>query len=183
MKKLAVIAAIVLLCASLGASRAAAQGPAGAGAGAPTTASAKSESSHKHSLNPVKWIKKDSKPASDQADVDAERNKKLGAKLQAQGVLPANTELKDACATFKELSNCVAGLHASHNLDIGWNCLKWDLTGVPTGADMSVCKGPESDKAWSLEKAIHAVKPDADAKAEAKGAEKQAQADLKEVGS
>lgn len=183
MKKLLVILAIVVVCVSLGATGAAAQGPAGAGAGAATTSSAKPDSSRKHSLNPVKWIKRDSKPASNRADADAERDKKLAAKLQAQGLLPANTELKDACATFKKLDNCVAALHASHNLGISWNCLKWDVTGIQTGADMSACKGPESDKAWSLEKSIHALKPDADAKAEAKNAEKQAEADLKESGS
>jgi hypothetical protein len=44
---------------------------------------------------------------------------------------------------------------------------------------MSSCQGSAGDKAMSLSKAIHAMKPDADAKTEAKNAEKQAKDDLR----
>jgi hypothetical protein len=44
---------------------------------------------------------------------------------------------------------------------------------------MSSCKGSAGDKSMTLSKAIHAMKPDADAKGEAKNAEKQAKDDLK----
>jgi hypothetical protein len=60
--------------------------------------------------------------------------------------------------------------------------MKSNLTGVQTSADMSSCKGSAGDKAMSLSKAIHAMKPDADAKAETKTAEKQAKDDLKSSG-
>jgi hypothetical protein len=176
MKKLVLLGAVALLSVSLGAKRAAAQGPQGAGAGG-ATASDQSHSSH--SLNPIKWVKKEPKSASDQLDSKADRNKKLTDNLHAQGVLPANTDAKDACADFKSLDECVAALHASKNLGLDFNCLKSNLTGVQTSADMSTCKGPAGDKALSLTKAIQAMKPDADAKAEAKNAEKQAKDDLK----
>ena len=57
--------------------------------------------------------------------------------------------------------------------------MKSNLTGVQTSADMSSCKGSAGDKSMTLSKAIHAMKPDADAKSEAKNAEKQAKDDLK----
>jgi hypothetical protein len=47
---------------------------------------------------------------------------------------------------------------------------------------MSSCKGSAGDKAMSMTSAIKAMKPDADAKAEAKAAEKQAKDDLKAAG-
>ncbi len=184
MKKQFVLAAVVALGVALGASRAAAQGPQGAGAGGGSSSS-KSDDSQKakksHSLNPIRWIKKDSK--NDRAEANVERDKKLGAKLHLQGLLPDGTELKDACVNFKELGDCVASLHASRNTGVRFDCLKWNLTGIQTSADMSACKGPESDKRVSLAKAIELNKPEADGKAEAKNAEKQAQADLKDAGS
>src|SRR5580704_4407906 len=180
MKKLVMVVALAMLTASLGASRASAQGPQGAGAGS-ASASA-SSSGGGHSLNPIKWVKKDPKSASDQLDSKDEQDKKLTANLQAQGVLPAKADAKSACENFKALDECVAALHASKNEGLDFNCLKSNLTGVQTSADMSSCKGPAGDKAMTLSKAIHAMKPDADAKTETKTAEKQAKDDLKAAG-
>ncbi|HTQ59183.1 MAG TPA: hypothetical protein VMI32_03105 [Candidatus Solibacter sp.] len=174
MKRLVLVLAVALLSVSYGANGAAAQGPQGAGAG-----SASSGSSSSHSLNPIKWVKKEPKSASDQLDAKDEQDKKLTSNLQAQGVLAANTDAKSACENFKALDECVAALHASKTLGLDFNCLKSNLTGVQTSADMSTCKGSAGDKAMSLSKAIHAMKPDADAKTEAKNAEKQAKDDLK----
>src|SRR5277367_991295 len=176
MKKLVLIVAVTMISVSFGAGRAAAQGPQGAGAG---SASSSSSSGSTHSLNPIKWVKKDPKSASDQLDAKDEEDKKLTASLQAQGVLAANTDAKSACENFKALDECVAALHASKNVGVDFNCLKSDLTGVQTGADMSSCKGSAGEKSMTLSKALHAMKPDADAKAEAKNAEKQAKDDLK----
>ena len=175
MKRLVMIAAVAMLSVSYGADRAAAQGPQGAGAGSASSSS----SSGTFSLNPIKWVKKDPKSASDQLDAKDEQDKKLTASLQSQGVLPATTDAKSACDTFKALDECVAALHASKNVGLDFNCLKSNLTGVQTGADMSSCQGSAGDKAMSLSKAIHAMKPDADAKTEAKNAEKQAKDDLR----
>lgn len=179
MKKLGLVVAMAMISVSFGAGKAAAQGPQGAGAG---SASSSSSSGSTHSLNPIKWVKKDPKSASDTLDAKDEQDKKLTANLQAQGVLPANTDAKSACENFKALDECVAALHASKNVGLDFSCLKSNLTGVQTGADMSSCKGPAGDKAITLSKAIHAMKPDADAKTETKTAEKQAKDDLKAAG-
>jgi hypothetical protein len=174
-----VVAAGMAVGLTLGAERATAQGPAGVGAS--TAASSSSSSSSSHSYNPIKWVKK-SKKSDDQVDSNTDRDKKLAANLQSQGVLPADKDLKSVCSTFKDLSDCVAALHVSHNLGLNFNCVQEDVTGVHTGADISACNGNVGEKAESLSKAIHALKPDADAKAEAKNAEKQAKDDLKEAG-
>lgn len=183
MKKTMLVVGVAVLSLSFGVGIARAQGPAGAGAGAAASSSSSgSGSGHSFSLNPVKWVKKDSKPASDQLDAKAEQNKKLTANLQAQGVLAANTDAKAACENFKALDECVAGLHVSKNLGLEWNCLKSNLTGVQTSADMSGCQGFAGTKAMSLHSAVKAMKPDADAKEAAKTAERQAKDDLKAAG-
>jgi len=178
MKKLVLVVAVAILSVSLCAGKAAAQGPQGAGAASASSGGSGSS----HSLNPIKWVKKDPKSASDRLDAKDEQDKKLTASLQAQGVLAANTDAKSACENFKALDECVAALHASKNLGLDFSCMKSNLTGVQTSADMSSCKGSAGDKAMSLSKAIHAMKPDADAKAETKNAEKQAKDDLKASG-
>jgi hypothetical protein len=177
MKKQWMVVAIVAISLSAVANRAAAQGPAGVGA-----ATAADSSSHSpHSYNPIKWVKKDSKPDNDSRDANSERNKKLTARLQASGVLTADANTAEACATFKVLSDCLAALHASHSLELDFNCVKSDMTGVQTSADMSACKGPKGDKGISLSKAIQLIKPDADAKAAVKNAEQLAKQDLEDT--
>jgi hypothetical protein len=158
----------------MGAQQAMAQGPAGVGA----TAAAQQDSSH--SLNPIKWIKKD--PKADAAGNRSEAEKKLTPMLQSQGVLPANITASDACTSFAALDSCLATLHASHNLGLDFNCLRANVTGVHAGGDMSGCKVADGDKAHALNKAIHDLKPDANAKQAAKDAEQQAKSDLNVVG-
>jgi len=174
--KVLVVATGLTLAGTMGAGMAMAQGPAGAGA---TTAASSSNSSSggTHSLNPIKWVKKTPK-TDNSADASADRDAKLTAKLQSAGVLAADKDVKSACSTFKDVVDCVAALHVSHNLALDFNCVQADVTGVHTGADLSGCKGDVTGKSESLAKAVHTLKPDANAKAEAKNAEKQAQADL-----
>ena len=169
---------VASFCFTLGAGNAAAQGPAGAGA----SAAAKDTSSPTggHSLNPIKWVKRDSKPSADSRN---DMEKKLTPKLQAQGLLAENQTATDACAPFVALDECLASLHASHNLGIDFNCVRADVTGVHTNVDLSGCKGSVGDKAQNLTKSLHMLKPDADAKGQAKNAEKQAKDDLKDLGS
>jgi hypothetical protein len=182
MKKLCLGVAIVAICISFGAGQASAQGPQGVGASV-AAGSGPSDNSHSsHSLNPIKWVKKNPKPASNHLDAGSDRDKKLTAKYQAQGLLPANADLKNACDNFKNLDACVTALHVSHNLGLDFNCLKSNVTGVQTSADMSGCKGTPGTKIMSLDSAIRAMKPEANAKSEAKNAEKQAREDLKEAG-
>jgi hypothetical protein len=101
-----------------------------------------------------------------------------------QAILPAKTKLEDACTGFRQLTDCVAALHVSHNLKIKFNCLKWDVTGTqPLKGNVSACTAPDGGKPLGLSKAIQALKPDADAKAEAKSAERRAQEDIKDASS
>jgi hypothetical protein len=88
-------------------------------------------------------------------------NTKLASKLQ--GLLPPGTDLQQAAQGFKNLGQFVAAVHVSHNLGIPFDQLKAKMTG--TGAE-------------SLGKAIHDLKPSADAKTEAKKAGKEADNDL-----
>jgi hypothetical protein len=163
---------------TLGAGRAAAQGPAGAGASA-----AAQDSSHiPHSLNPIKWVKKDSKNSTYAPGSRSDAEKKLTPRLQAQGVLAAKATATDACAPFTALDGCLAALHASHNLGVDFNCLRADVTGVHNSADMSGCKVADGEKAQGLNKAIHQLKPDANAKQATKDAEQQAKEDLEGIG-
>jgi hypothetical protein len=165
----------VLLSMTMGAERAAAQGPAGAGAPA-----AAQESSH--SMNPMKWVKKDSKNSTEVPGSRSDAERKLTPGLQAQGVLAANSTANEACAPFTSLDECLAALHASHNLGVEFNCLRADMTGVHTNADMSGCKVADGEKAQGLNKAIRQLKPDANAKQATKDAEEQAKEDLKGIG-
>src|SRR5258708_8460569 len=174
---------LLLTIASVG--RAAAQGPAGAGASTAAQGNSKSSSSHSsHSLNPIKWVKKDrgSKTSPDSNGSRSDIEKKLTPKLQAQGILPANASATDACAPFVVLNECLASLHASHNLGVEFNCLRAKVTGVQTNTDLSGCKGSIGDNARSLNKAIHELNPSADAKGATKNAEQQAKDDLKDLG-
>jgi hypothetical protein len=61
--------------------------------------------------------------------------------------------------------------------------LKWELTAVQSSGSASACKAPENGKPVNLVKAIRLLKPDADAKAEAKTAEKRAHEDIKDASS
>jgi hypothetical protein len=125
------------------------------------------------SYNPMKWIKKPT--ASQELAANSVEEKALT--LQLQALLPAHTTLKDACTLFKTLDDCVASLHASGNLQIKFNCLKWDMTAVRPNGDIKSCQAPP--KALSLEKAILALKPDVNARGEARNAEKNAREDIK----
>lgn len=77
-------------------------------------------------------------------------------------------DAKTACDGFKNLGRCVAAAHVANNLNItgGFLALKAKITG--TGA-------------MSLGKAIQSLDPNANAKAEVKKANKQADDDMKEA--
>lgn len=92
------------------------------------------------------------------------QNTKLSSKLQS--LLPAGTDLQQAAAGFKNLGEFVSAVHVSHNLGIPFDQLKAKMT------------GPDGE---SLGKAIHDLRPDVKAKAEAKRAHKQANHDFAEA--
>lgn len=79
-------------------------------------------------------------------------------------------DAQTACGGFKNVGQCVAAAHVAKNLDIpgGFDALKAKMTGSGS---------------VSLGKAIQALAPNADAKAETKKANKQADDDLKETNS
>jgi hypothetical protein len=134
------------------------------------------------SYNPLHWIKKSPGPtASEELAANSKEANNLATQLQA--LIPARTNLKDACSGFKSLDECVAALHVSHNLKIKFNCLKWDLTNAQPSGDTKSCSAPASGKAMSLSKSIRVLKPDANAKLEARNAEKRAREDIKDAGS
>jgi len=179
MRKILHISAIVLfvvpISLTLGAERAAAQGPAGSGA-----AAAAQDGSH--SMNPIKWVKKDPKNSIDEPGNRSDAEKKLTPGLRASGLLAANATATEACEPFLELVECLAALHASHNLGVDFICLRADSTGVHTSANISGCTVADGEKAQGLNKAIHQLKPDANAKQATKDAEQQAKDDLKTIG-
>lgn len=90
-------------------------------------------------------------------------NTKLASKLQS--LLPPGTNLQTAATGFKNLGQFVAAVHVSHNLGIPFDQLKAKMTDPPKE---------------SLGKAIQALRPEANAKAEAKKAHKQATDDIEE---
>lgn len=129
------------------------------------------------SYNPLNWIKRPT--ASQQLAAKPDQEKRLSVGLQA--ILPPRTTLKDACTEFKSLDDCVASLHASNNLKIKFNCLKWNMTAVRPNGDVKSCEVPA--RAMSLDKAIRVLKPQADAKTEAKNAERRAREAIKDASS
>jgi hypothetical protein len=177
MKKTSFAVLFLSIGVSFGAAAAGAQGPAGAGA-TDAVAHSSSNSGSSHSMNPIKWIKKDKSAPAPSTD----KNLLLTEHLHEKGVLAANSDITSACSVFKNLSDCLASLHASHNTGLDFNCIRADVTGVQTNADVSGCKGPIGDKAVSLHDALKRLKPEIDAKSEAKSAEQQAKDDLKAVG-
>ncbi len=94
-------------------------------------------------------------------DTILSRDTRLNANLQK--LLPAGTTPQQACSGFKTLGQCLAAVHVAHNLGISLSDLKEKVTG---------------SNSESLGKAIHDLKPEVNAKAEAKKAEKQTHQDL-----
>ena len=144
---------IALSVALLGIPLYAQHGHGGGGGGGGTGHSMNSNSnSHNNSG-------KDSKGSS--VSDHLEDNTKLASKLQS--LLPPGTNLQQAAQGFKNLGQFVAAVHVSHNLGIPFDQLKAKMIGPPKE---------------SLGDAIHALKPTANAKEEAKKGEKQAKHDM-----
>src|SRR5262245_2203409 len=91
-----------------------------------------------------------------------ERNPALASRVKA--MLPTGMTLDTAAQGFKNRGQFIAALHVSRNLDIPFDKLKAEMTGTT----------PKS-----LGQAIHALKPDVDAKTAATTAEREAKDDVK----
>jgi hypothetical protein len=105
----------------------------------------------------------------------------LTTKLQSKGLLPAGTDLKDACGGFKNLGQCIAAIHVSHNLNIPFTSLKCDMTSVGPDGTAKSCPSGTSTSKLSLGKSIQALLPNADAKSESKTGQKQSDEDIKDA--
>jgi hypothetical protein len=113
-------------------------------------------------------------------DRNTKLDSNLTSKLQSKGLLPKGTDLKTACAGFKNLGQCIAAIHVSHNLKIPFACLQADMTGVAPAASAGCAPGTGSSK-MSLGKSIQTLSPNTtDAKTEAKTGMKEADSDIKE---
>ncbi len=99
--------------------------------------------------------------------------------LQPYGLTAA-----DACQGFKNLGQCVAAIHVSHNLkNVNFYCLKADMTGSTAGIPQgTTCPAgtATNTKGMSLGQSIHQLDPQANSKLETKTANKQASQDLKQ---
>jgi hypothetical protein len=82
---------------------------------------------------------------------------------QLQKFVPSGSTPRQACAGFGELGGCVAALHVANELHIPFDDLKLRMTGHESS---------------SLGEAIHALRPDVDARHAQHEAEKQARRDL-----
>jgi hypothetical protein len=87
---------------------------------------------------------------------------------------------QEACANFKNLGQCVAAIHVSNNLGIGFNELACDMTLKPVATSTCPAGTATGTKGMSLGASIDALKPGTDGKAEAQKAVTQANADVKE---
>ena len=173
MKKRWIVLVVVTLGITLSPMRSGAQGPQGSGAGEAARAAAPSR-------NPISWLKKKQLMANETLDANGNESAKLTSRLQTQGVLPANADLKRTCETFGDLGECVATLHAGHNLGLDFDCLKSKVTGVQAGNNVSSCISTTDGKPMGLRNAIHVLQPGKDAKTETNQAEKQSRDDLTE---
>ena len=93
---------------------------------------------------------------------------------QLQGLFPTGTDLQLASSGFKNLGQFVAAAHVSKNLGIPFDQLKLRMLGSSTTAAES------GDSPVSLGKAIKELRPEADASAEVKKAERQAKEEIKQ---
>src|SRR6266851_7901943 len=132
--------------------------------------------------NPAKLFKRDPKSANDQLASNGDLEAKLTHQLQVQEILPQDKNLQDACSAFKYLDDCVASLRVSHSLRIEFSCLKWDVTGVKPKPVADSCAGPAGGKAMGLYRAMDLLKPDSNARTEAKEALRKARDDIKDAG-
>ena len=167
-----------------------AQDPAGAGQASDSSSDQTRwySPSHLKKLNPVPYVKKpvdylrrEPHTASEQLAAHSDEERHLTAQLQSHQLLPSHTELKDYCSQFKTLDDCIATIHASHNVGVKFECLKWNMTTEkPEGAE-KVCTEPDTGRPMTLERAIRVLKPDADAREEAKNALRQARANISDA--
>ena len=88
--------------------------------------------------------------------------------------------MKDTCSGFKNLGQCIAAIHGSHNLNLSFDCMNANLTGTAPAQGVTCPDGTGTSK-LNLGKSIQALSPNSDAKTESKAAQKQTNADIKDA--
>ena len=104
--------------------------------------------------------------------VGTQLEKKTDLATKLQGLFPTGTDLQLASSGFKNLGQFVAAAHVSKNLGIPFDQLKARMVDNPTLQETG-------DSPVSLGKAIKELRPNADASAEVKKAERQAKEEIK----
>lgn len=108
----------------------------------------------------------------------------LTSALIKSGALPAgstSSTLISDCTGFTNLGHCISAIHVAHNRNINFFCLREELTGTAlptTGGTITCPTGTTANGAKSLGQAIQKLDPNADPKAEAGKAFKQANDDI-----
>lgn len=105
----------------------------------------------------------------------------LTTKLQAKNLLPAGTDLSTACDGFRNLGQCIAAIHVSHNLNLSFACLKADMIGQVPATGSNCPAGTGSSNKLSLGKSIQSLDPKANSGSEAKTGMKEADSDIQEA--
>ena len=102
-------------------------------------------------------------PAADAPAIASDmQSSALTGNTRLAALVPAGLTPEDACRGFKDVAECSAALHVAQNLNIPFADLKDRVT-----------------SGQSLGTAIHALKPKADSRQEARRAEEQARADVR----
>jgi len=187
MKRLLVLLTGAVVLFTLGETPLLAQHPHGAGAGGGGNGGATGAAMHgvpgDHGSGSANAVSKGAAGGSPSSVL--ENNTKLDTHLtsllQSKGLLPAGTDLKTACTGFKNLGQCVAAVHVSHNLNIPFACLSADMTGTAPATGTTCPAGTGSSK-MSLGKSIQTLSPKTtNAKTEEKSATKEANAEIDEA--
>lgn len=104
----------------------------------------------------------------------------LTTNLQSKNLLAVGTDLKSTCSGFRNLGQCVAAIHVSHNLNVPFACMKADMIGQAPPSGTTCPTGTGSSK-LSLGKSIASLDASADSKTSAKLGTTQANADIGEA--
>lgn len=95
----------------------------------------------------------------------ADASDPVSGNTRLAALVPAGMTTREACAGFRDVSECSAALHVAQNLNIAFPDVRERVIGGQT-----------------LEVAVHALKPSANAHIEVHRAEQQASEDLRPVG-
>ena len=155
----------------------------GAGGGVPAAAMSSHGNADAHANTGDSGKAPSTGTRAESASVQLSENKPLNAALtKALGnLLPSGVKLVDACEGFTNLGRCISTIHVANNhKNINFFCLREELTGqaLPPNSGIMCPSGTAPKGAKSLGAAIRFFDPNADSKAEATKATKQADTDI-----